>query len=434
MKRAMPLLAVCLLCGCMPSNPPNIMVNEHVFLKVKDHGEAYAREVLGTPNREGPGEVVKYEVPGNAEIHFTIAESCTTGDPSGSADHFLRFDGNNKESIRLLYSGSDRKFVAAEYLLDETQVRYSGRQDPGCRSIPMPPIPPGSRETDTDFARRRRILKEFFNQQEMQSVFNKPGPSPAPPATSVVPSPPAKIVAPHPEPPQHKATENANVATEITSLPTPDVPASPPGEIGMPQLKPFPDERTGVTEPAPLPTRLSGQVAANKPPVPDEAAQAAAIERIKKVYGDEWAAARTAGQKSALAKKLLQKAKETEEDDATRFVLFRLSRDGATRAMDGLTAFQAIDEMNDSFQIDALEMRTTVLSQGASIATTIEQHWAVANKAAEVSDEAVRAGNLTIAKQLNKLALGEARQVSDPALIKRLSQRAAEIEGLLQSR
>ena len=67
--------------------------------------------------------------------------------------------------------------------------------------------------------------------------------------------------------------------------------------------------------------------------VPDANALADAAKVIKEVYGDEWAAAKTTAQKQALAEKLLQKAKETEKDDAARFVLLRSSRDIATQSI-----------------------------------------------------------------------------------------------------
>ena len=111
-------------------------------------------------------------------------------------------------------------------------------------------------------------------------------------------------------------------------------------------------------------------VLAEEPPekasVPNANAQAEAAKLIHEVYGDECAAAKTAAAKQSLAKKLLQKASEADKDQAGRFGLLRLSRDIATEALDGATAFEAIDEMDQSFQIDALEMKLAVMAKGAS--------------------------------------------------------------------
>ena len=65
---------------------------------------------------------------------------------------------------------------------------------------------------------------------------------------------------------------------------------------------------------------VPGKDAAEKRPVPLDAAQAEATKLVKEVYGDEYAKAKTFELKQALGKKLLQKGIETEKDDAARFV------------------------------------------------------------------------------------------------------------------
>ena len=176
-----------------------------------------------------------------------------------------------------------------------------------------------------------------------------------------------------------------------------------------------------------MPPQEPGQ---KKSPVPDAGALAEATKLIKDIYGDDWKAAKTTAQKQALAKKLFQKAKETEPKDAARFVLLRLSRDIAAQALDGQTAFQAIDEMDQSFQIDALEMKLAVLTTGASAEQTAEQHDTIAKVAADLSEKAVASENFPLAKQLNELALAEARKGRDARLTSRASHRSAEIDDL----
>ena len=86
--------------------------------------------------------------------------------------------------------------------------------------------------------------------------------------------------------------------------------------------------------------------------VPDDDAQQASTKDIKEIYGDEYKNAKTPAQKKALARRLLQKAIETEKDLPGRYVLLRLSRDIATQAADGTTAFLAIAEMAKTFAIE----------------------------------------------------------------------------------
>ena len=86
-----------------------------------------------------------------------------------------------------------------------------------------------------------------------------------------------------------------------------------------------------------------------KAPVPSEADQAKASQLIKEVYHDEYANADSLGAKQALAKKLLEKARETQDDLVAKYVLLRIARDVATQGLDGLTAFYAIDNWQKPF-------------------------------------------------------------------------------------
>ena len=178
---------------------------------------------------------------------------------------------------------------------------------------------------------------------------------------------------------------------------------------------------------------LFAQESSKKAVVPGADAQAEAAKLIKEVYGEEWVAAKTAALKQALAKTLLKKGKETEKDEAGRFVLFRLSRDIATQAGDAETAFQAIDELDQLFQIDPVEMKAVVLTKFVGTAKTAEQHTSLAEKAIALSDEALTKDRFAVARQLVELALGEARKARDKSLVQQISQRTAEIEGITKS-
>ena len=163
-----------------------------------------------------------------------------------------------------------------------------------------------------------------------------------------------------------------------------------------------------------------------KSPIPAEAAQAEATKLVKEVYGDEWAAAKSSTEKQALAKKLLGKADETTDDPVSRFVLLRLARDIATQAIDGRTAYQAIDAMAESFQVDALEMKTVVLTKGASTAQKPAHHKVIAGEALKLADQAVSEDNFTAADKLGKLALAEARRAGDKDLVSEVQGRIAK--------
>lgn len=139
--------------------------------------------------------------------------------------------------------------------------------------------------------------------------------------------------------------------------------------------------------------------------VPDASAQADGIKLVKEVYGKELAAAKTADQKQALAKKMLEKAMESADDHLAQFTLFRLSKEIAEQASDYQTAFDSIEEMGKVFQINSLEMKTDALRKCATTATTNEQHISVSDKVAEICDHAVAKDDFSVAKPMVEVAL-----------------------------
>ena len=173
---------------------------------------------------------------------------------------------------------------------------------------------------------------------------------------------------------------------------------------------------------------LAQEAATKTPvPVPADAAQAEATKLIKEVYGDEWAKAKTTTAKQALAKKLLGKASESKDDPASQFVLLRLARDIATQANDGQTAFQAVDSMAETFQVDTLEMKSVVLTKLASAAQKPPQHKSISEEALKLVDQAISQDNFAVADELGKLALTEARKGREKELIAQAQGRIAEV-------
>ena len=114
-------------------------------------------------------------------------------------------------------------------------------------------------------------------------------------------------------------------------------------------------------------------------------------------------------------------------------MLFRLSRDIATQAPDGQTAFQAIDEMDKCFQIDASEMKLAVLTKFTLMARLPEHHTAVAEKALAVLDEAIAKDKFTVAAQLADVALREAKKAKGKTLASLATKRAADLDKVSQA-
>jgi hypothetical protein len=168
-----------------------------------------------------------------------------------------------------------------------------------------------------------------------------------------------------------------------------------------------------------------------KQPVPSEAAQAQAMNLVKEVFGADYAKATSLEAKQALAKTLLEKARATRDNLTDRFVLLKLCRDIATQGLDGLTAFQAVDAIAESFEIDPVEMKAAVLKHGATRATSPLQHKRLMQVALWLVDAAIAEDNYVVAKQLCELAAAEATAAGDASTKGLAIKLAADVENVL---
>lgn len=178
---------------------------------------------------------------------------------------------------------------------------------------------------------------------------------------------------------------------------------------------------------------VQAQDTGGKAPVPDAAAQEAALKVVGAVYGKERDKAKTAAQKRALAKKLLQDGIDTKGDPSSRFVLLRMARDLAIEAGDGLTGFAVIDEMAKTFQVNAVLMKTEVLSKFAKKAGLPMQRRSIALQAFVLIDQAVMEDDFPIARHLGGLAATQARKARFGNLTRGMQTRVKEIEGIAKA-
>jgi hypothetical protein len=162
--------------------------------------------------------------------------------------------------------------------------------------------------------------------------------------------------------------------------------------------------------------------------VPDEAAQTKARQTVREVYKAQFDGAKTISDKQALAKKLLQEAMQTQSDPVGQFVLLQTTEEVAIESQDGLTAFSAVEELSQRYQVDALDLKNRILDTFAKKARLAEQHKSVADEALRLADEAMTEGRLPLAVQLGKMALREASKARDKETIQRTRTRAKELE------
>ena len=157
------------------------------------------------------------------------------------------------------------------------------------------------------------------------------------------------------------ATQSPGVAT-VTVQPRVTVTVN-----GRPQSAASSDESASDSEAKPAATTSTPDTAQAtedgiRLAVPPVDSIAAAQRLAKELFAEDYAAAKTAEGKRALAAKLLSVAKDTRDDVAARFVLLEESTSAAVGGGDFDLAFEAIDELETRFQLEGLDRRVGVLT------------------------------------------------------------------------
>ncbi len=166
-----------------------------------------------------------------------------------------------------------------------------------------------------------------------------------------------------------------------------------------------------------------------KPAAPDAAALADADKDIKDLYKAEYAKKKKEDL-LALAEKLRQQGVETKDKPASRYALFRESRDLAARVGDFALARRAADEMANSFAVDAWEMNAQAVEAARAAAVSPAAQVRVAEAALPLAEEAVDADDYDRADRLVKVAGAAAHSAGSPSLESVVRARENEIEKL----
>lgn len=150
--------------------------------------------------------------------------------------------------------------------------------------------------------------------------------------------------------------------------------------------------------------------------VPDENAQAEKVALINEIYQHDYESAETREQKLRFARKLYHVGLETKNDPTGRFVLLRIARDIAIEQRDPNTTIRAIDAMDETFQIDALQMKVASLTSIASAARMRSEQKEVAAELISLIDQCVKSDRYAIAEPLPAIAISAALKARDTPL------------------
>jgi hypothetical protein len=237
------------------------------------------------------------------------------------------------------------------------------------------------------------------------------------PATPVIDKPPAKVTE-KPIAPKTPAT--------LSLQPEPAGSPEPKEETASPPVAPVP------SNPPPEEKPQEQLKPPQSPSVPSEDEQEEAVKLVDELYKDEYAKAKTPEEKKALAKKMIDQAARPSSNAAGTYVLLERARDLAVEGADREMAFQIIDTLAGKFTIDALGMKTKVLSNLGKKAQTPPQHLAIAEQAARLMEEATTENKLPQAAELGKLAVAEAGKARDKDFVVRVRARGLELQKTLK--
>jgi formylglycine-generating enzyme required for sulfatase activity len=159
--------------------------------------------------------------------------------------------------------------------------------------------------------------------------------------------------------------------------------------------------------------------AASRLPIPADSAQDEARRQAQALYRDDYSKAKKSVERAALAGKILKQAQEPSNAPTDRYVLLCLARDVAIQADDGQRAFEAVDELAKSFDVDGLSLKADVLTAQVKSAHATAAHKSLCERALSLGREAIEQDKLDLAGRLAKLAYTEAGKVRDKELLQR---------------
>jgi hypothetical protein len=168
------------------------------------------------------------------------------------------------------------------------------------------------------------------------------------------------------------------------------------------------------------------------PPVPDAAARQQADQLVHQVYKADFAAAINPASKAALGVKLLKAGEETKNDLPGKYALLANARDTAREGYDLDTALKAIDELDETFKLDALAMKRDLFAMSAKSTLSFVAR-SMLGHIPPLIDEAIAADRYDVAKDLADSAMTSARNAQDGALLRSANGAVQDVTFVEQS-
>jgi hypothetical protein len=162
--------------------------------------------------------------------------------------------------------------------------------------------------------------------------------------------------------------------------------------------------------------------------VPGGSALEAAQKAARELYGKRFAQAKTAAEKTAVAKEMLEAGDSLPKGSADQYVVWKIARDVATGAGDVATALDAADKLAERFDVPAAKTEAETLLAARRQVNRSTQHKSLAEAALKVLPALIEAKDYDTAASLAEAARASAQTAREYSLVKAISARADEIK------
>ena len=206
-----------------------------------------------------------------------------------------------------------------------------------------------------------------------------------------------------------KLIHDGKVAVSGAAVEAPAKPADAAPDAGVPAVKPAPV--MDVTKRAAIPEAVK---------------QKDAEKVVRDLFKDQYAK-KAAADRKALARLLLDQAGQVQNDPTSLWVLYREALDAATQSGDQRTAFETIDGMARSFDMDPLALKNSTLATLGKSMKSLEEAAALADGQLRLADEYFAVDQFDLADKACVVAIQLAKKSTDAALVTKATARSKEV-------
>ena len=165
--------------------------------------------------------------------------------------------------------------------------------------------------------------------------------------------------------------------------------------------------------------------------VPDSKAQADAEKIVKDLFKDDFTKRKPA-ERLALARKLFQQGIETNDDPATRYVLFRETMNLAAQGGSLAEGLNAAEELARKFEVQEPALKTDFFEKLSLQLKTAADNRDLALEALLAGRDAIRSDQFDVADRALKVAGSAAQKAQNVTLLGRVRARVNEVSTLRQ--